>query len=211
MLQKLTPADLLVILHSGEVPPPSDDPSAPTPAPSNIKSTIEAIGICFSMTAVFRSDVLASALTRIADLPTLPLVFMRTVIQAVSTYKSLVPFVANTVLPKLVSKKIWTNPQLWDGFVKVARLLAPHSFGALLQLPKEWLKDVVEKQPALRGGLKTFLGSKPQAKAALVEVSFGDAQTIVYAADSHRYLGKHSCCRAQGLDIKHVVHLSQNN
>lgn len=163
------------------------------------------------MTAVFRSDVLASALTRIADLPTLPLVFMRTVIQAVSTYKSLVPFVANTVLPKLVSKKIWTNPQLWDGFVKVARLLAPHSFGALLQLPKEWLKDVVEKQPALRGGLKTFLGSKPQAKAALVEVSFGDAQTIVYAADSHRYLGKHSCCRAQGLDIKHVVHLSQNN
>lgn len=123
------------------------------------------------MTSVFRSDVLASALTRIADLPDLPLVFMRTVIQAVTTYKSLVPFVANTVLPKLVARKIWETPALWDGFVRLAKLIAPHSFGALLQLPKEWLKDVVEKQPGLKTGLKGFIGSKPQAKAALQEVS----------------------------------------
>lgn len=134
-----------------------------------------AIGICFSMTTVFRSDVLASAMSRIADLPTLPVVFLRTIIQAVTTYKSLVPFVANNILPKLVAKKIWETPQLWDGFVRLAKLIAPASFGALLQLPKEWLKDVVEKQPTLKTGLKTFLASKPQAKGALAEI-FGDDQ-----------------------------------
>jgi hypothetical protein len=129
-----------------------------------------AIGICFSMTTVFRSDVLATVMSRIADLPSLPVVFLRTIIQAVTTYKSLVPFVANNVLPKLVAKKIWTTPQLWDGFVRLAKLIAPASFGVLLQLPKEWLRDVVDRQPALKAGLKGFLASKPQAKSALVEV-----------------------------------------
>ena len=141
-----------------------------------IKPTIEAIGICFSMTTVFRSDVLVASMVRIADLPSgsLPIVFMRTIIQAVTTYKSLVPFVANTVLPKLVSKKIWSaGPQLWDGFIRLARLIAPASYGVLLQLPKEWLKDVLEKQPALKSGLKTFLAAKQGGRGVLVEL-FGD-------------------------------------
>ncbi|GFZ47057.1 hypothetical protein JCM24511_04798 [Saitozyma sp. JCM 24511] len=155
VLQKMTPADLLVALHAEE---------------TGRKATIEAIGICFSMTTVFRSDVLATVMSRIADLPSLPVVFLRTIIQAVTTYKSLVPFVANNVLPKLVAKKIWTTPQLWDGFVRLAKLIAPASFGVLLQLPKEWLRDVVDRQPALKAGLKGFLASKPQAKSALVEV-----------------------------------------
>jgi symplekin len=130
-----------------------------------------AIGMCFQMTTVFRSDVLANAMQRIADLPALPMIFMRTIIQAVTTYKSLGAFVANYVLPKLIAKKIWTNPQLWDGFIRLARRIAPASFGALVQLPKEWLRDVVEKQPALKQGLKGFLSGKPGTKEVLVEVS----------------------------------------
>ena len=175
ILQKMTPADLLFALHVEE---------------TGIKATIEgmsilpalleqfsksfirflAIGICFSMTTVFRSDVLANALARVADLPTLPVIFLRTIIQAVRTYKSLIPFIANNVLPKLVSKKVWETPQLWDGFVMLAKMIAPASYGSLLQLPKEWLKDVVEKQPVVKQGLKGFLAGKPQARGALVEV-----------------------------------------
>lgn len=161
LIQKLTPADLLVALHN---------------ASTAIKPTIEAIGICFSMTTVFRSDVLVASMVRIADLPSgsIPIVFMRTIIQAVTTYKSLVPFVANTVLPKLVIKKIWTaGPQLWDGFVKLAKLIAPSSYGVLLQLPKEQIIEVLEKQPSLKPGLRTFLAAKPGARSVLVEV-FGD-------------------------------------
>ena len=122
------------------------------------------------MTTVFRSDVLATSLSRITDLATLPVVFLRTTIQAVSTYKSLIPFIANSILPKLVKKEVWTNPPLWDGFVRLAKMIAPASFGSLLQLPKEWLKDVLNKQPSLRAGLKSHLEAKG-VKGGLAEVS----------------------------------------
>lgn len=125
------------------------------------------------MTTVFRSDVLATAMSRIADLPSLPIVFIRTIIQAVSTYKSLTPFVANHIFPKLIVKKIWENPQLWDGFVRLARRISPACFGALMQLPKEWLKDLVDKQPAIRGALKGFLAGKPGTRDVMYEI-FGD-------------------------------------
>jgi symplekin len=73
----------------------------------------------------------------------------------------------------LIAKKVWLNDKLWGGFVLCAKLIAPASFGALLQLPKEQLKDLVSKQPGLKTGLRTFMASKPgMAKAqTLNEVS----------------------------------------
>ncbi|ODN76924.1 hypothetical protein L202_05498 [Cryptococcus amylolentus CBS 6039] len=159
MLQKMTPSDLMVALHQ--------EGGAP------LKEIIEAVKVCFSMTTVFRSDVLANAMNRIADLPTIPLIFVRTIIQVANTYKSLAPFIANHILPKLVAKKIWENGQLWDGFVMLAKRIAPASYGALLQLPKEQLREVVGKQPSMKAGLKNFLASKPGSKGALLEI-FGD-------------------------------------
>lgn len=123
------------------------------------------------MTTVFRSDVLATSLSRITDLPTLPVVFLRTTIQAVSTYKSLIPFIANNIMPKLIVKKVYDNPPLWDGFVRLAKMIAPASFGSLLQLPKEWLRDVLVKQPGIKQGLKTHLESKGMLKDDVAEVS----------------------------------------
>lgn len=155
-LQKMTPADLLVTLHTEK---------------AGLKPTMDAIGICFSMTTVFRSDVLANAMQRIVDLPSpLPVCFVRTVIQAMRTYKSLVPFIANNVLPKLVAKRIWEMPQLWDGFVHLVRLLGQASFGTLLQMPLEQIREVVERQPALKGPLKAFVANKPQARNQLSSV-----------------------------------------
>ena len=154
-LQKLTPADLLVSLHNET---------------SGRKATIDAIGICFSMTTVFRSDVLATSLSRITDLPTLPVIFLRTTIQAVTTYKSLMPFIANNILPKLVAKKVWEQPPLWDGFIRLSKLIGTRSFGCLLQLPKEWLKDVLAKQPTLKPEFRAFLESKGHNAAAIAEL-----------------------------------------
>ncbi|WVQ92978.1 hypothetical protein IAU59_000040 [Kwoniella sp. CBS 9459] len=162
MLGKITPADLLVSLHQ-DCPP--------------TKLTIDAIGICFSMTTVFRSDVLANAISRVADLPVLPVVLVRTIMQVVTTYKSLIPFIANHVLPKLVTKKIWETPPLWEGFVRLSKLIAPASYGALLQLPKDQLRDLVKRQPTMKGGLKSFLASKPGSKAVLAELFGDDAPT----------------------------------
>lgn len=137
--------------------------------------TLSAIGICFSMTTVFRSDVLANAMQRIVDQPTpIPVIFVRTIIQAVTTYKSLIPFVANNVVPKLVAKRVWEQPKLWDGFVRLLRPLGQATFNALLQMPVERIHEVVEKQPTLRAPLKTFLSNKPAARAQLAQI-FGDA------------------------------------
>ncbi|KZT27847.1 hypothetical protein NEOLEDRAFT_1130335 [Neolentinus lepideus HHB14362 ss-1] len=148
----LTPAELMVLLHSSE-------------KEIGLKAAIEAIGICFSITDVFRSEILAVVMQQIMDQPVLPTLFLRTVIQAVTTYKSLVGFVSTTLLSRLITKKIWTNPPLWEGFIRCAKIIAPSSFGALLQLPKDQLRDLVEKQPSLKAGLREYVMKKAGNKA----------------------------------------------
>ncbi|KAI0954916.1 hypothetical protein AcW1_006666 [Taiwanofungus camphoratus] len=148
----LTPAELMVLLHESE-------------KEIGLKAAIEAIGICFSMTDVFRSEILAVVMNQLVDDPVLPTLFLRTVIQAVTTYRSLVGFVSTTLLSRLITKKIWTNPPLWEGFIRCAKLIAPASFGALLQLPKDQLRELVDKQPSLKAGLREFVMKKPGNKA----------------------------------------------
>ncbi|KAF5388652.1 hypothetical protein D9757_004811 [Collybiopsis confluens] len=126
----LTPAELMILLHDSE-------------KEIGIKSAKEAIGICFSMTDVFRSEILAAVMQQIMDEPVLPVLFLRTVIQAVTTYKTLVKFVSTTLLSRLITKKIWTNPLLWEGFIHCAKVIAPASFAALLQLPKDQLRELL--------------------------------------------------------------------
>ncbi|KZV71528.1 hypothetical protein PENSPDRAFT_751633 [Peniophora sp. CONT] len=161
----LTPAELMVFLHNENLVP--------------LKPAIEAIGICFSMSEVFRSEVLAAVMQQIVDEPVLPTPFLRTVIQAVTTYKSLVGFVSTTLLSRLITKKIWMNPPLWEGFIRCAKVTQPHSFNALLQLPKEQIKEIIggDKNAALKVGLKDFVmrraGGNRARVAWLLEI-FGE-------------------------------------
>ncbi|KAI0255985.1 Symplekin tight junction protein C terminal-domain-containing protein [Lactifluus subvellereus] len=156
----LTPAELMVLLHDTE-------------KEIGLKGAIEAIGICFSMTDVFRSEILAVVMQQILDQPVLPTLFMRTVIQAVRTYKSLTGFVSTTLLSRLITKKIWTTPPLWQGFIRCAQVVGPASFLVLLQLPKEQLRELVAKQPILRGPLREFVqkkGGNPARAAVYLEI-----------------------------------------
>jgi symplekin len=146
------------------------------------------------MTDVFRSEILAVVMQQILDEPVLPTLFMRTVsseqfpasvigsksfthvfkvIQAVKTYKSLTGFVSATLLSRLITKKIWTTPPLWEGFIRCAEIVAPSSFPVLLQLPKEQLRELVAKQPRLRGQLREFVqkkGGNPARAAVYLEI-----------------------------------------
>ncbi|KAI6112643.1 Symplekin tight junction protein C terminal-domain-containing protein [Pisolithus sp. B1] len=169
----LTPAELMVLLHEAE-------------KEIGLKSAIEAIGICFSMTDVFRSEILAVVMQQIVDEPVLPVLFLRTVIQAVTTYKSLVPFVSTTLLSRLITKKIWQNPHLWEGFIRCAKVIAPASFGALLQLPKEQLRELVDKQPSLKSGLRDYVTKKAGNKARVAGFLdiFGDDDNMPSSASS---------------------------
>ncbi|KAI0704285.1 Symplekin tight junction protein C terminal-domain-containing protein [Cytidiella melzeri] len=154
----LTPVELMVLLHESE-------------GEIGLKQAIEAIGVCFSMTDIFRSDILAVVMNQLVDEPVLPTLFLRTVIQAVTTYRTLVGFVSSTLLTRLIIKKVWTVPPLWEGFMRCAKLIAPASFGALLQLPKEQLRDIIDKQPSLKSGLREYLmkksGNKSRVSALL--------------------------------------------
>ena len=145
------------------------------------------------MTDIYRSEILGVVMNQLVDVPNLPTLFMRTVrsshsplfsqfptivgtlipslppqvIQAVTTYRSLRGFVSTTLLSRLITKKIWTNPPLWEGFIRCAKLIAPQSFGALLQLPKEQLREVVEKQPTLKAELREHVMKKGTNKARI--------------------------------------------
>ncbi|KAL1941146.1 hypothetical protein VTO73DRAFT_7358 [Trametes versicolor] len=167
----LTPAELMVLLHQSE-------------KEIGLKSAIEAIGICFSMTEIYRSEILAVVMNQLVDEPNLPTLFLRTVIQAVTTYRSLVGFVSTTLLSRLITKKIWTNPPLWEGFIRLAKLIAPASFGALLQLPKDQLRELVDKQPSLKAGLRDFVLKKGTNKARVAGYLdiFGEEDTSAIAA-----------------------------
>ena len=95
------------------------------------------------------------------------------VIQAVKTYKSLTGFVSTTLLSRLITKKIWTTPLLWEGFIRCAQIVAPASFLVLLQLPKEQLRELVGKQPSLRAPLRDFVqkkGGNPARAAVYLEI-----------------------------------------
>lgn len=101
------------------------------------------------------------------------------------TYKSLVGFVATTLLSRLITKKIWTIPALWNGFIHCAKAIAPASFGALLQLPKEQLREIVDKQPGLKSGLRDYVLKKSGNKArvaSFLEV-FGETSTNAQPID----------------------------
>ncbi|KAF8661382.1 hypothetical protein AX16_001475 [Volvariella volvacea WC 439] len=146
----LTPQELMVLLHEKE-------------REIGLKSTIEAINICLSMTDVFRAEVLGAVMQQILDEPVLPTLFLRTVIQIVTTYKTHLGFVTSTLLARLITKKIWTNPQLWEGFILCAKATAPASFGALLQLPNQQLKELVDKQPSLKVSLREYISNNKKS------------------------------------------------
>lgn len=157
----LSPVELLVMLHVRE-------------HEIGVKAALVATQLCFAMTDVFRSEVLTAVLNRLVDEDKLPVLFMRTAIMAIKSFRSLASYVSTSLLSRLVTKKIWTEPRLWDGFALCASLTAPTSFGALLQLPREQLQQLVlEKQPTIREPLRDYLIYKaggPARHAALLEM-----------------------------------------
>ncbi|CAD6969691.1 unnamed protein product [Tilletia controversa] len=170
----LTPVELMSLLHH-------------LPIEWGLKCAIDAIKICFGMTEVFRSEVLGAVLNQIADEPQVPLLFMRTAIMAVSTYRSLTGYVGTNVLSGLITKKIWQTPVLWQGFIKCAQHTAPQSYGALIQLPLEQLKDVAQKSPPLKQGLKEYLlqrGGGGGARGGARMKAFAEALGIDLDAES---------------------------
>lgn len=155
----LSPVELMSLLHHAE-------------PEIGRKTAADAIRLCFGMTDIFRSEVIGAVLNLLIEEPVLPVLFMRTAIIAVRTYKALSSYISTIFLSRLITKKVWQQPLLWEGFIICAKQTAPASLGALIQLPREQLRDVVEKQPDLRVGLRDYLikkagGNKARLKSFL--------------------------------------------
>ncbi|MQM12157.1 hypothetical protein Taro_045069, partial [Colocasia esculenta] len=116
---------------------------------------MEVCTTCFEQKTVFTQHVFVRALNELIERTTVPLLFMRTVIQAVDAFPSLIDFVME-ILSKLVTKQVWRMPKLWPGFLKCASQTKPHSFPVLLQLPPTILENVLQKHAILKAPLATY-------------------------------------------------------
>ncbi|PIA51845.1 hypothetical protein AQUCO_01000020v1 [Aquilegia coerulea] len=151
----LTPAEVLVAIH--DINPEKDRIA--------LKKVTDACSACFEQRTVFTQHVLAKALNQLVEQTPLPLLFMRTVIQAIDAFPSLVDFVME-ILSKLVNRQIWKMPKLWVGFLKCASQTQPHSFRVLLQLPPPQLEGALTRHANLRGPLAAY-ANQPSIKSSL--------------------------------------------
>lgn len=151
----LTPAEVLVAIH--DINPERDG--------LVLKKITDACSACFEQRTVFTQQVLAKALNQMVDQTPLPMLFMRTVIQAIDAFPTLVDFVMEILL-KLVGKQVWRLPKLWVGFLKCVSQTQPHSFPVLLQLPSPQLEGALKKFASLRGPLAAY-ANQPSVKTSL--------------------------------------------
>ncbi|KAJ8542163.1 hypothetical protein K7X08_017029 [Anisodus acutangulus] len=151
----LTPAEVLVAIH--DINPERDG--------LPLKKIMDACSACFEQRTVFTQQVLAKALRQMVDQTPLPLLFMRTVIQAIDAFPTLVDFVME-ILSKLVIRQVWRMPKLWVGFLKCVSQTQPHSFPVLLQLPPPQLESALNKYASLRSPLVAF-ANQPNVKTSL--------------------------------------------
>ncbi|KAK4353272.1 hypothetical protein RND71_028790 [Anisodus tanguticus] len=151
----LTPAEVLVAIH--DINPERDG--------LPLKKIMDACSACFEQRTVFTQQVLAKALRQMVDQTPLPLLFMRTVIQAIDAFPTLVDFVME-ILSKLVIRQVWRMPKLWVGFLKCVSQTKPHSFPVLLQLPPPQLESALNKYASLRSPLVAF-ANQPNVKTSL--------------------------------------------
>ncbi|XP_076904696.1 uncharacterized protein LOC143560239 [Bidens hawaiensis] len=151
----LTPAEVLIAIHG--IDPEKDG--------IPLKKVTDACNTCFQQRQIFTQQVLAKVLNQLVEQIPLPLLFMRTVIQTISAFPSLVDFIME-ILSRLVSKQIWKNQKLWVGFLKCAQLTKPQSFSVLLQLPPAQLEIALNKQPVLKGPLASY-ANQPDIRTSL--------------------------------------------
>ncbi|GFP92170.1 symplekin [Phtheirospermum japonicum] len=132
---------------------------------SRILQVTDACNACFEQRQIYTQQVLAKVLNQLVEQIPLPLLFMRTVLQAIGAFPSLVEFIME-ILSRLVSKQIWKYPKLWVGFMKCALLTKPQSFGVLLQLPTAQLENALNRTPGLKAPLIAH-ASQPDIRSSL--------------------------------------------
>lgn len=142
----LSASEILVALHDVD----------PAKHGVPLKKIIAACGECFERPATFTAEALAAALQKMVECTPLPLLFMRSVIQAETSAPTLKEFVLG-LLRTLVRRQVWKmDPKIWEGFMRCAKRATPRSFPVLCELPPAALGETLAKFPALREPLRAY-------------------------------------------------------
>ncbi|XP_042890478.1 symplekin-like isoform X2 [Penaeus japonicus] len=154
----LTPVDLLVALHLID------------PDKCDVKTVIKATGLCFAERGIYTAEVLAFVLQQLMEQPQLPTLFMRTVIQTLTHYPKLLSFIMN-ILQRLITKQVWKQRKVWEGFIKCCQRAVPQSFTVLLQLPPAQLSDVFNSASDLHSQLLSHIATLTENQRAHIPAS----------------------------------------
>lgn len=133
----LLPSELLVVLHTLD------------PSKIELKYVVKATSLCLAEKERYTHDVLAIVLQQLVDITPLPTLLMRTMLQSLTLYPRLSSFVSN-LMQRLISKQIWKQKIVWDGFLKCCQRLKPASFPVMVSLPPQHLRDALNTCPELR-------------------------------------------------------------
>ncbi|KAF9089440.1 hypothetical protein BGX29_012050 [Mortierella sp. GBA35] len=147
----LSPSELLIQLHLME-------------DVVGWKAACEAMDICFHHPEIYKSEIIAVVLQQLLDMPTIPSLFMRTVIQAITLYKNLVGFVNSMILARMIQKNVWSRPVLWKGFVRCAKMMQPTSASVIASLPRQQLKEVLAMEPSLKESVDAYQKAKSSGR-----------------------------------------------
>ncbi|XP_053789108.1 symplekin [Vidua chalybeata] len=154
----LNPGELLIALHNIDS------------SKCDMKSIIKATNLCFAERNVYTSEVLAVVMQQLMEQSPLPMLLMRTVIQALTMYPRLGGFVMN-ILSRLIMKQVWKYPKVWEGFIKCCQRTKPQSFQVVLQLPPPQLAAVFDKCPELREPLLSHVRALTPHQQAHIPLS----------------------------------------
>ncbi|KAJ8308619.1 hypothetical protein KUTeg_013493, partial [Tegillarca granosa] len=140
----LTPSELLIALHNID------------PEQCDMKTIIKATNLCFGEKKIYTQEVLAVVMQTLMEQSPLPTLFMRTVLQSLAMYPRLIGFILN-ILQRLITKQVWKQKRVWEGFIRCCQKTKPQSFAVLLQLPAPQLKSVFDSCAELREPLYTHV------------------------------------------------------
>ncbi|KAM9588958.1 LOW QUALITY PROTEIN: symplekin-like [Morphnus guianensis] len=165
----LNPGELLIALHNIDS------------SKCDMKSIIKATNLCFAERNVYTSEVLAVVMQQLMEQNPLPMLLMRTVIQALTMYPRLGGFVMN-ILSRLIMKQVWKYPKVWEGFIKCCQRTKPQSFQVVLQLPPPQLAAIFDKCPELREPLLSHVRALTPHQQAHIPLS---TMAILEASTRH--------------------------
>jgi len=141
---------------------------------------------------VFSTDVVRAAIQRMLMAAPRPRLFMRTVLLALQSHDGLVAQTLN-VLDQLSRDQIWTDADLWVGFVKCCTFTRPGSMKVLLALPPAQLtnaqrRGALDLEPGLAepllGEARRQKPAPPRATMEAIVAAQGPAKQALAARNA---------------------------